>query len=137
MNDSKRVVVGVDGSPESAKAVRWAADFADLTGADLLLVIAWQWPAMYGAPVRWPEFSPGNDARVVVEKAKADLARAHGKVDVAVWEGRPGKVLVDEAEFAAVLVVGSQGHGAVAEAVLGSVSAYCVRHAHCPVVVVR
>jgi nucleotide-binding universal stress UspA family protein len=137
VSDNKRVVVGVDGSSDGEKAVQWAAEFADLTGADLLLVTASEWPSTYGAPVNWPDFRPDEDARTVAEKAKASLNRTKGGAEIAICEGRPGKVLVDRAEYAAALVVGSRGHGAVAEALLGSVSAYCVRHADCPVVVVR
>lgn len=137
MSDEKRVVVGVDGSADSEKAVRWAADYAELTGAALHLVTAWQWPLSYGAPVSWPDFRPDEDARTIVEKCKADLPHSQAAVEATVCEGRAGQVLVDLAKHAAVLVVGSQGHGAVAEALLGSVSAYCVRHARCPVVVVR
>lgn len=136
-DENKIVVVGVDGSTESTQALQWAADFADRVGADLLLVTAWQWPMSYGAPVYWPAFNPDGEARSVVEKAHASVTLQHGEVRTAVHEGKPGPVLVDLAQHAAALVVGSQGHGAVAEAVLGSVSAYCVRHAHCPVVVVR
>lgn len=137
MSGKKLVVVGVDGSPDSEKAVRWAVDFADRTDTDLLLVTAWQWPSSYGAPVWLPDFRPDEEARAVVEKAQAGAGRARGRVEVAVGEGRAGRVLVARSEYAEALVIGSRGHGAVAETLLGSVSAYCVRHAHCPVVVVR
>jgi nucleotide-binding universal stress UspA family protein len=46
-------------------------------------------------------------------------------------------VLVDAAEGAELLVVGSRGHGGLAEALLGSVGQYCVHHAPCPVVIMR
>lgn len=138
MTDTKPVVVvGVDGSADSSCALRWAAHYAEQAGANLLLVTAWQWPRSYGAPVMWPAYQPDEEARSVVEQARASVHLNGGTVDVAVREGRPGMVLVDLTTHAAALVVGSQGHGVVAEAVLGSVSAYCVRHAHCPVVVVR
>lgn len=135
--DAVEYVVGVDGSAKSAQALQWAADYADRTGADLQLSTVWQWPMSYGAPVFSPAFEPEGDAKAAVEKARANVALLHGEVKIAVHEGRSGPVLVDLAEHAAALVVGRQGHGAIAEAVLGSVSAYCVRHAHCPVIVVR
>ncbi|GAB3490616.1 universal stress protein [Flexivirga lutea] len=137
MSDKKRVVVGVDGSADGDKAVLWAADYAEQIGADLVLVTAWQWPSSYGSPVVWPDFRPDEEARTVLQKVKANVPQGHAVVEAAVYEGRAGRVLVEAAKHAAALVVGSQGHGAVAEALLGSVSAYCVRHAHCPVVVVR
>jgi len=46
-------------------------------------------------------------------------------------------VLVDAAQGAELLVVGNRGHGGLAEALLGSVSQYCVHHASCPVVIMR
>jgi nucleotide-binding universal stress UspA family protein len=48
-----------------------------------------------------------------------------------------GAVVVDAAEGADLLVVGNRGHGGLAEALLGSVGQYCVRHAPCPVVIMR
>jgi nucleotide-binding universal stress UspA family protein len=46
-------------------------------------------------------------------------------------------VLIDEADGADLLVVGSRGHGGFTEALLGSVSQHCVHHARCPVVIIR
>jgi len=54
-----------------------------------------------------------------------------------VVEGQAGPVLVEAAEGADLLVVGNRGHGGLAEALLGSVGQYCVRHASCPVVIMR
>ena len=58
-------------------------------------------------------------------------------VSIAVHRGRPAEVLVEASHGADLLVVGSPGHSALADLVLGSVSEHCVRHADCPVVVVR
>ena len=52
-------------------------------------------------------------------------------------EGNAAQVLIDAAEGADLLVVGSRGHGGFTEALLGSVSQHCVHHAPCPVVIVR
>src|SRR4029077_2242999 len=54
-----------------------------------------------------------------------------------VVEGQAGPVLVDAAEGADLLVMGNRGHGGLTEALLGSVGQYCVRHAPCPVVIMR
>lgn len=131
------VVVGVDGSDDGNKALDWAVGFARLTSAKVLLVTAWQWPVSYGASMSWPGYEPDKEARAVVHRAKLSTGLPDALVRAIACEGRPGKVLVDASADAAALVVGSQGHGVIAEAVLGSVSAYCVRRAHCPVVVVR
>jgi len=55
----------------------------------------------------------------------------------AACEGTPAQVLLEAADGADLLVVGSRGHGGFAEALLGSVSEACVHHAQCPVVIVR
>jgi nucleotide-binding universal stress UspA family protein len=52
-------------------------------------------------------------------------------------EGDPRTVLTEASVGAELLVVGNRGHGLIAEAILGSVSSYCVHHAPCPVVVIR
>ncbi len=135
--DRPTVVVGVDGSSESAHAVEWGADFAEKIDADLLLATAWQWPVSYGTPLTWVGFEPDVEAQKIVEQARATVTLPEDRVQTAIREGSPGSVLVELAEESAALVVGSQGHNAIAEAVLGSVSAYCVRRAKCPVVVVR
>jgi nucleotide-binding universal stress UspA family protein len=54
-----------------------------------------------------------------------------------VAEGVAAEVLLHEARGADLLVVGSRGHGGFASALFGSVSMYCVLHAHCPVLVLR
>ena len=59
------------------------------------------------------------------------------KVSSTVREGNPAKILLEAADGADLLVVGSRGHGGFAEALLGSVSQHCVHHAPCPVVIIR
>ncbi len=54
-----------------------------------------------------------------------------------VVQGNPAQVLIDAAEGADLLVVGSRGHGGFTGALLGSVGTHCVHHARCPVVVIR
>jgi len=51
--------------------------------------------------------------------------------------GHPDQVLLEAAADADLLVVGSRGHGSVADALLGSVGQYCIHHAHCPVLIMR
>jgi len=61
----------------------------------------------------------------------------HARIAEVVREGDPAQVLIDQADGADLLVVGSRGHGGFAEALLGSVSQHCVHHARCPVVILR
>jgi nucleotide-binding universal stress UspA family protein len=139
-----RIVVGVDGSPSSQEALRWAARQAGLTGATLEAVIAWHWPLMVGG-YAWPpvgvleatDFS--KEARRVLTEAITSALGPNPSVPVTevVGEGPPPRVLLDAADGADMLVVGSRGYGGFAEALLGSVSQHCVHHAACPVVIIR
>jgi nucleotide-binding universal stress UspA family protein len=143
--DGPRIVAGVDGSPSSLSALSWAVGQAGLTGASVDAVIAWHYPAAaasggYGLAVG----SAGpDDFREIAEKIVADAtSRIPGpagdvRVHARVAEGNAARVLLDAADGAALLVVGSRGHGGFTEALLGSVSQHCVQHASCPVVVIR
>ena len=135
-----RIVVGVDGSEGSKAALRWAARQAEFTGATLEVIITWQYPAFYG----WVPAYPDNlDLAMLAEKALADaLDEVFGPVrpawlEARVLEGYAAQVLVEESAGADMLVVGSRGYGGFADALLGSVSTYCVHHAHRPVTVIR
>lgn len=135
-----RIVVGVDGSPGSRDALRWAELQARRTGTELDAVIAWEYPAFFG----WAPVSPDDVdfAKVAEDTLAAAVTEVLGRewppwVHTQVVEGYPPEVLVRAAEDAALLVVGCRGYGALADALLGSVSTYCVHHATAPVTVVR
>ena len=132
-----KVVVGVDGSPDSEKALAWAEDYATRTGADLVLVTAWQWPTSYGVPLAYDEWDPSIDAQKVLDKAMTGLSLPDERVHPRVMQGSAAEVLAAASRDADLVVVGTRGHGSIAGAILGSVSSHCVHHAHCPVVVVR
>jgi nucleotide-binding universal stress UspA family protein len=140
-----RIVVGVDGSPSSRTALRWAVRQAELTGATLDAVIAWQYPAHLGtygwAPVAMQD--QGTDYCELAEKALTEAINAvvDPASDVTVRpraaHGNPAQVLLDAARGADLLVVGSRGHSGFTGALLGSVSQHCVHHSPCPVAVIR
>ncbi|HEX4094225.1 MAG TPA: universal stress protein [Trebonia sp.] len=139
-----RVVVGVDGSPSSLSALRWAIRQAEFTDAAVDAVIAWHYPAPTGGYGWAPTSIPASfDFKENAEKILAEAISEGGlpgslvPVRAVVAEGNPARVLLDVAEGADLLVVGSRGHGGFTEALLGSVGQHCVHHAHCPVVVVR
>ena len=138
-----RILVGVDGSPESLAALRWAVRQAELTGGTVDAVTAWRLPIAltgYGlAPVAvgdrpWMEHA----ARQVLERAIAEVTRTgHGSaVRGHLIQGFAARALLKAASGADLLVVGCHGSGGFTGARLGSVSLSCVRHARCPVVVV-
>lgn len=140
MNDQqRRIVVAVDGSPASEAAIAWAAKQAELTGAELQAVTAWQIPALAYGSVLFPAESDLEraSAETLEESLDKVLGKDRAKVSTRVIQGPAALVLVEAAKGADLLVMGSRGHGAFAGMLLGSVSDYCVARAPCPVVVVR
>lgn len=135
-----RIVVGVDGSAPSKAALRWAARIAPVIRGAIQAVIAWEYPASYGWAVAVPEqWRPDLDAAKVLEETLNEVFGASwppGLVTT-VREGRASAVLLNVSKNADMLVVGSRGHGGFAGLLLGSVSAACAEHAHCPVLVVH
>lgn len=134
-----RVVVGLDGSPSSIAALRWSHRFAGAFGLEIDAVTSWSFPSTYGAGGAAIDWRPDQDAAALTDAALATVfgaARPSGLRSL-VREGHPARVLVDASRGAHLLVVGSRGRGGFAGLLLGSVSAYCAQHAHCPVVVDR
>ena len=139
-DSQSRIVVGVDGSDASRDALLWAAGQAELVNGQLDVVMTWELPTNYGWVPPYPEdFDPEADTRRLLEATVAPVLADHPGLDVhtTVIEGHPAPVLIDAAQDAALLVVGSRGHGAFAGMLLGSVSEHCVTNAHCPVLVTR
>jgi nucleotide-binding universal stress UspA family protein len=136
----RRIVVGVDGSPASKQALRWAVEHAALTGATVDVVHALQVPVTDGwAPMFDLVENLSKAGEQMLADAVAAVAEAHPAVtmQVRLIEGHPATVLLTQADGADLLVVGSRGHGGFVGALLGSVSQYCAHHAGCPVVIVR
>lgn len=134
-----RIVVGVDGSEPSKQALRWAARFLAVTGGWIDAVIAWHPPASYGLSYAPADWNPEEDAQKVLTRTVEEVFGADPPLGLRqiVREGNPAKVLLDESRDAALLVVGSRGHGGFAGLLLGSVSAHCAEHATIPVLVVH
>jgi nucleotide-binding universal stress UspA family protein len=137
-----KVVVGVDGSESSLRALRWAADQAALMAIPLEVVTAWTFPE-HPAPLDVPVHVDNlgtviDDARVKLDKVINDAipAAQREQVFARVMRGDPAHILLHEAEGAALLVVGTRGRREMERILLGSVSDRCVKQAHCPVTVV-
>jgi nucleotide-binding universal stress UspA family protein len=133
------ILVGVDGSASSVAALNWAAHQAELTGARLVTVTAWQWPDTYQFLRTPADYDPVGDTQKRVDAIVDEVRSAHPSVPVqsTVIEGQPARVLVKESQGAELLVVGCRGHGEFPGMLLGSVSLHCVTSAHCAVVVLR
>jgi nucleotide-binding universal stress UspA family protein len=133
-----RIAVGVDGSPESEQALRWAAGQARLTGAELHAVIAWQVPAAYGLTLQPEPDLAAHSSQTLAAAVAGVLGREDaGRVVQEVVEDHPAGALLSAAEGADLLVVGSRGRGFFTGMLLGSVSRHVAAHAACPVVVHR
>jgi nucleotide-binding universal stress UspA family protein len=140
---SNTVLVGVDGSPESGAALRYAVAEADRRGVPLRVVSTY-FPeySVHGRTqplsVSEPAIEVDVEAQVrrMVEEALAGDAVAP-PVEIVVAAGPAAGVLIDMSGEVDVLIVGHRGRGGFASMLLGSVGLQCVLHAHCPVIVVR
>jgi nucleotide-binding universal stress UspA family protein len=136
--DRRRIVVGVDGSPPSREALRWAIRQAALTGAVVDALITWEFTPVYGWSL--PSLDPDLAAAAGHALAKAVEETAEPEPGVEIREraacGNAAAVLLEYSRGADLLVLGNRGHGGFAGALLGSVTQHCVQHAACPVVVV-
>jgi nucleotide-binding universal stress UspA family protein len=133
-----RIVVGVDGSACSTRALEFAAQEAAHTGAVLLVVCVYGMPPS-ATTLTLPIGLLEDDAESVLGQALervADLTpEVVAKGDVVL--GSPKHVLADMSKTAAAVVVGTRGHGNIAGMLLGSVSEYVLHHAACTTIVVR
>lgn len=134
-----RIVVGVDGSSDSEKALRWGAQIASTLGARLEVVTAWEYPPSFGWAGIAPDWNPAKD----MEKVAADTVQAvfgdepPTDLRVQVREGSAARVLIESSQGAVMLIVGSRGHGGFSGLLLGSVSANAAEHASCPVLIIH
>lgn len=137
------IVVGVDHSPLSDKAIRWAAAEAELRGIPLIVVYAvalpvTAWPAT-PLPIGLMDWERELGLRILEDAAQIakDVARGSVPVSTEFVMTSPTSALVERSKTAQLVVVGSRGQGALARSVLGSVSTGVVHRAHCPVAVIH
>jgi len=131
-----RVVVGVDGSAVSIRALRWALAEAAARGGSVLAVTAWSWADVEGdGAVDLDALEAQTAAALAGVVAEAEAAAPGVPVEPQALFGRAIDVLPDAARGADLLVVGSHGRGRMLRALLGSVADACLRARVCPVVV--
>jgi nucleotide-binding universal stress UspA family protein len=135
-----RIVVGVDGSSASLRALHWAAAEATRRGTGLDVVHAWQWPrSILLTDVFKEPRSVEAQERQLLHRAVGSLApHEHVPCDVRsiLVQDEATAALVQAASTAELLVVGSRGRGGFSSLLLGSVSQHCVLHASCPIAVI-
>jgi nucleotide-binding universal stress UspA family protein len=132
-----RIVVGVDGSACSRRALHWAVGQADLTGATVE-ALAWEFEPLYGVyPYGPSEQTWTQQAEQLIEHELDTLPPVAVSVRGRPVRGRPAHVLIDTSTDADLVVVGNRGAGNALKRMLGSVSQKVARHATVPVVVVH
>jgi nucleotide-binding universal stress UspA family protein len=143
MTSSNTVVVGVDGSEPSSRALRYAVEEAHRRAARLLVVTAFEppeyWDVVYGGPATFDtrEMARGVERRTqtMIDEVLADDP-APPPVELRIVPCSAVQALLAASNGMTVLVLGHRGLGGMASALVGSVGLQCVLHATCPVTVV-
>jgi nucleotide-binding universal stress UspA family protein len=139
------ILLATDGSEEAQLASTTAADLAEKTNSELhVLTVGPDYP-LYELPEHPAEFEDvlrenRREAKEVLEQQAKRIEESGVSVkETHLREGRADEEIVEVAEEigAGLIVMGSRGHGRLRRALLGSVSDAVVRHAHCPVTIVR
>jgi nucleotide-binding universal stress UspA family protein len=138
------IIVGVDGSETSRRALDWAVREAGLRGAALTVLAVHQVASNYwtGSPEVYQADQPVTEtmrraAEEAVQKAVSQAgAPAPASVTVRAVSGLPAQELVGASSDADLVVVGSNSSGGLSQMLLGSVTNRVVNHAACPVVVI-
>jgi nucleotide-binding universal stress UspA family protein len=134
---NRRVVVGIDLTPESEELLRWADRQAEAENAVLRAVTAFPGVGPVGGEVNIPEAETAT-RRVLEQTVASALSPERARlVEIRVSTRHPAETILDQARGADLVVVGPHGRGGITDLLLGSVTERVVSHASCPVVVVR
>jgi nucleotide-binding universal stress UspA family protein len=136
------ILLGVDGSEHALHAAKTAGDLARGVGSEILrVVVAFEpVPSYLGEPNMQVALSARmKEAETMLEEAIKQIGEIPGEVHTEILEGSPAEAILDVANTrkSDLIVMGSRGFGGLAGALLGSQSQKVVRHASCPVLVVR
>lgn len=137
---STRVVVGVDDSPGSLAALRYAVTEAAYRDGEVLAMHVWQYPTSWGFGGVWTgDYDPGAYLSEALTKTVADLQTERAaagekavRIVTLVEQGLSANALIAAATGSALLVMGARHHNRL----LGSVSQACINHAPCPILLV-
>jgi nucleotide-binding universal stress UspA family protein len=141
------IVVGVDGSDHSHRALIWAMRQAAQQQVPLTVLAVRPEPVRPATGIYWgvhayPEDSHNTEAAQkaigqIVEQARNEISETAPQVTVSVVTGDPAQELINASRDADLVVVGSRGSGGFASLLMGSVSSKVTHHAAGPVVVIR
>lgn len=137
----ERIVVGIDGSETSRRALRWAVEEARVRGASVEVLHAWHLPYVGGYPYTAGAFDPAPFEQAARETLDAvvdgtDASGLGTPIERILHMGDPATGLLDAAKGADLVVVGSRGLGGFTGLLLGSVGHHVAHHAPCPVVII-
>ena len=141
------ILVGVDGSEHSRRALSWAMRQAAQEHVPLTVMTVHPNPVRPATEIYWgvhayPEDSHNVEVaqravQEIVDKVASEMGEAAPEVTVNAVTGDPAQELIKASGDADMLVVGSRGSGGFAQLLMGSVSSKVTHHAACPVVVIR
>jgi nucleotide-binding universal stress UspA family protein len=132
-----KVVVGVDGSPHSEAALRWALADAEKHHGEVTAVFAWQVPFSSFPGLYDREALEQASKEFLIEKVSAIAPKPEVPLLPLVAEGDAAEALITAAKEASLLVLGTRGRSRLGGLLLGSVSQICAAAAECPVVLVK
>jgi nucleotide-binding universal stress UspA family protein len=143
-----QIIVGVDGSPASINALKWALNIGTQTSQSVKVVTTWDGTYISVGVAAFGGVDPDDDSvetrkgmavenQIATFKAVFGDSPAPASVTSEIIEGKAAEALIKISKGASMLVLGTRGHGHLADIVLGSVSSACVLKAACPVTVVR
>jgi nucleotide-binding universal stress UspA family protein len=138
----ERILIGVDGSEESLRAVRVAADLARaVQSKSLRFVVAFDPIPAYWAVPNLDNIIEARraEAEAILKRALAEVGNVPSEIQRDLLEGSPAESIINIAKTwnSSLIVMGSRGQSGIAELVLGSTSHKVVSHAPCPVLIVR
>lgn len=133
------VVVGVDGSAMSTRALEWGIDYATARDLSIVAVTGYDIPWTIFITPTYQEADYAQDAQRLLDESVQEALRAGSGVDVEarLVPEKPAVALTMASRGAELLIVGAHGHGALPDVHVGSVANACVNHAPCPVLVYR
>lgn len=138
-SSKQNLLVGVDGSESSKRALHWAAKEANLRNASLIILVSWSTPNLgYGGYLTAIEELEREAQSSLDQATKAVSAEFPALViEGRVVEGNAAIRLIEAADEVDLVIVGSRGHGGFASLMLGSVSGQLAHHCPKPLAIIH